>query len=177
MKKILALSIVLLLVCLTAAGCTLIRPKNSATEAATSAPTAPVIAEPTLAPVEAVTSAPVDTTPNGDKKYATVEEYIASDEMKENIASIESAGGDTMTIKVYAEGSSMVYDYMFTETYDAATVAVMKTSLDTSLDTGAETYETTASVIQEQVEEEDVSVTIIYRNGDGSVITQKTFEQ
>lgn len=105
----------------------------------------------------------------------TVETYFNSEEGKAEIEKVQEMFEGTLDVKVYAEGNEMYYDYAYTTTYDDATVEVLKETLAESLDTQASTFTSVVDAMEKEVDGE-VTLTVIYRNGDDKVLAEKTFE-
>ena len=112
------------------------------------------------------------------KAYATVKEYLDTPEVQSQINStIESNKTDDMEMSVYAEGdNTLVYDYTFTKTYDENDVAELKSGLDKALEEKGSTFTSVAGTLKTYVAVENPKVKVIYRNGDNTVITERTFE-
>lgn len=105
----------------------------------------------------------------------TVETYLESEEGKAEIEKVQEMFEGTLDVKVYAEGNEMYYDYAYTTEYDEATAEVLKETLAESLDTQASTFESVVDSMEEIVDGE-VTLTVIYRNGDQTVLAEKTYE-
>ena len=72
----------------------------------------------------------------GDTEFATLADYLADPDVKASIdAEIENQTDDSMTIKVYADGNALVYEYQFTDEYDLSDED-MKQSLQDALKEG-----------------------------------------
>ncbi len=105
----------------------------------------------------------------------TVETYLATEEGQADIDKVKEMFEGTLEVDVYANGNEMVYDYKYVTTYDDATAEILKESLTDSLDTQASTFESVVTTMEEVVDGE-VTLTVIYRNGDDSVLAEKTYE-
>ena len=56
---------------------------------------------------------------SGEAMFASLADYLADPDVKASIdAEIENQTDDSMTIKVYADGNALVYEYQFTDEYD-----------------------------------------------------------
>ena len=116
----------------------------------------------------------------GDTEFATLADYLADPDVKASIdAEIENQTDDSMTIKVYADGNALVYEYQFTDEYDLSDED-MKQSLQDALKEGCEenasTFEDIADTIESEVGLSGVHVRLVYLNGDGSEIYTHDFE-
>ena len=116
----------------------------------------------------------------GDTEFASLADYLADPDVKASIdAEIENQTDDSMTIKVYADGNALVYEYQFTDEYDLSDED-MKQSLQDALKEGCEenasTFEDIADTIESEVGLSGVHVRLVYLNGDGSEIYTHDFE-
>lgn len=84
-----------------------------------------------------------------------------------------------MTIKVYADGNALVYEYQFTDEYDLSDEAE-KQSVQDALKEGCEenasAFEDIADTLESEVGLSGVHVRLVYLNGDGSEIYTHDFE-
>lgn len=116
----------------------------------------------------------------GDTEFATLADYLADPDVKASIdAEIENQTDDNMTIKVYADGNALVYEYQFTDEYDLSDEAE-KQSVQDALKEGCEenasTFEDIADTLESEVGLSGVHVRLVYLNGDGSEIYTHDFE-
>lgn len=111
-----------------------------------------------------------------DGKYKTVEAYLADPVVKSTIEESLGEDSDTMAIEVKAEGSNLVYEYAFTETYEADLLDVMKSSLESSTAANEATFKDVANSLKDVVAGDDLGVVTRYLNGDGTVIYETTFK-
>ena len=116
----------------------------------------------------------------GDTEFATLADYLADPDVKASIdAEIEAQTDDSMTIKVYADGNALVYEYQFTDEYDLSDEAE-KQSVQDALKEGCEenasTFEDIADTLESEVGLSGVHVRLVYLNGDGSEIYTHDFE-
>lgn len=116
----------------------------------------------------------------GDTEFATLADYLADPDVKASIdAEIENQTDDSMTIKVYADGNALVYEYQFTDEYDLSDEAE-KQSVQDALKEGCEenasTFENIADTLESEVGLSGVHVRLVYLNGDGSEIYTHDFE-
>lgn len=116
----------------------------------------------------------------GDTEFATLADYLADPDVKASIdAEVENQTDDSMTIKVYAVGNALVYEYQFTDEYDLSDEAE-KQSVQDALKEGCEenasTFEDIADTLESEVGLSGVHVRLVYLNGDGSEIYTHDFE-
>lgn len=84
-----------------------------------------------------------------------------------------------MTIKVYADGNALVYEYQFTDEYDLsddATKQSVQDALKEGCEENASTFEDIADTLESEVGLSGVHVRLVYLNGDGSEIYTHDFE-
>ena len=106
-------------------------------------------------------------------KFATIEDYINSEEMKAELDSmIDMMEGLGMKIEVLGDGDKLIYRYTYNEQMPADTLA---DTLLASLDAQASTFESVASSLKLLVEVEDPIVVVEYYNADGTEICSKEF--
>lgn len=112
--------------------------------------------------------------------FASLADYLADPDVKASIdAEIENQTDDNMTIKVYADGNALVYEYQFTDEYDLSDEAE-KQSVQDALKEGCEenasAFEDIADTLESEVGLSGVHVRLVYLNGDGSEIYTHDFE-
>lgn len=116
----------------------------------------------------------------GDAEFATLADYLADPDVKASIdAEIEAQTDDSMTIKVYADGNALVYEYQFTDEYDLsddATKQSVQDALKEGCEENASTFEDIADTLESEVGLSGVHVRLVYLNGDGSEIYTHDFE-
>lgn len=108
------------------------------------------------------------------KKYATLQEYYDDPVNTKGIDEIKKSNEGVMKIDVRVEGSVLVYDFTYLTTIDSSALPSVKQTMDQALDSTASTFESLAQIMQNDIDE-SVSLLVIYRNGDGAVITERTF--
>lgn len=116
----------------------------------------------------------------GDAEFATLADYLADPDVKASIdAEIEAQTDDSMTIKVYADGNALVYEYQFTDEYDLsddATKQSVQDALKEGCEENASTFEDIVDTLESEVGLSGVHVRLVYLNGDGSEIYTHDFE-
>lgn len=116
----------------------------------------------------------------GDTEFATLADYLADPDVKASIdAEIENQTDDSMTIKVYADGNALVYEYQFTDEYDLSDEDIKQSVLDAlkeGCEENASTFEDIADTLESEVGLSGVHVRLVYLNGDGSKIYTHDFE-
>jgi len=193
MKRIIALLLIFVM-CAAFAGCSAkIKTASDATEATEKAtayePATQASATEEPETEEPETEAPATEAPDDDEpedkdddpvkiggKYSSLSDYLNSSDFKEQFDSAKEAGGDLLSIECYAEGDTLVYDYKYNTTFSDSVLSTMKDSLETALDSTSSTFESIAGMLKLVINDiSDPSVKVIYRNGDGSIICEKTF--
>lgn len=107
------------------------------------------------------------------KPYKSMDEFVASDELKAELASAkESLGNSGLDITVVAEGNKLVYVYTMQEQMDTAGMAE---ALKSGLDAQSATFENVAKSLTEAVDVENPTVVVRYLNNDGSEIYSQEF--
>ena len=107
-------------------------------------------------------------------KYATLEDFINSDMMQEQLDSqIASLEGTGLTAEVIAEDNKLVYSFTITDPNVAA--ALDAASLQSTLDSQASTFESIASMIPLAVEIDNPVVVVRYLDSAGAVIVSQEF--
>lgn len=97
----------------------------------------------------------------------------------ESSSSSKAASDDSMTIKVYADGNALVYEYQFTDEYDLSDEDIKQSVLDAlkeGCEENASTFEDIADTLESEVGLSGVHVRLVYLNGDGSEIYTHDFE-
>lgn len=109
------------------------------------------------------------------KKYPTLKKYLEDPANIKGIDAVKESSSGTMDIDVKADGNTMVYDYTYRTKIEDSDLPGVKQTIDSSLDSTESTFVGLADTLQNQIEE-DIKVKIVYRNADGEVITERTFE-
>ena len=117
---------------------------------------------------------------SGEAMFASLADYLADPDVKSSIdAEIENQTDDSMTIKVYADGNALVYEYQFTDEYDLSDEDIKQSVLDAlkeGCEENASTFEDIADTLESEVGLSGVHVRLVYLNGDGSEIYTHDFE-
>ena len=164
MKRMIALLLVVL-VCISVAGCSLFGgDKKSATP---DSDTSSASSSSTKSSVSSISSV---------SKYGSIADYLEDEEVKAAINSAldEDYSNIFSDMKVYAEDNTLVYDYTFVETYDDDAAASMKESIDGKSDDDFG-FASVIDTLRTHVDVENPQIKVIYRNGDGSIITSRVF--
>ena len=107
-------------------------------------------------------------------KYATLEDFLNSDMMQEQldsqVASLEDTG---LTAEVTAEDNKLIYNFTITDPNVAAALDVA--ALQSSLDSQASTFESIASTIPLAVEIDNPVVVVRYLDSAGTELVSREF--
>lgn len=109
-------------------------------------------------------------------KYKHLVDYYNSDEMKSVINSADDAyNNDIYTLRITCEGNSIVYNFRMVQTYDGDAKDEMKSYLEKAMDSMNTSFKSVVDSINEVVED-DCTVIVRYKNGDGEVLSEKEFK-
>lgn len=108
-------------------------------------------------------------------KYKHLVDYYNSDEMKSVINSADDAyNNEIYTLRIMCEGNSIVYNFRMAKTYDGDAKDEMKSYLEQSMESMESSLKSVANSIN-RVVEDDCSVIVRYKNGDGEILAEKEF--
>jgi len=108
-------------------------------------------------------------------KYKHLVDYYNSDEMKSVINSADDAyNNEIYTLHIMCEGNSIVYNFRMAKTYDGDAKDEMKSYLEQSMESMESSLKSVANSIN-RVVEDDCSVIVRYKNGDGEILAEKEF--
>lgn len=106
-----------------------------------------------------------------DFHFTSMEEYVDY-VLSESEGNSFSAG--IMTYKIYASQEYLIYDYTYNEQYDD--IAEIKQKLDESYDPNNKTAQHLLASLRSYVDIDCPKIKYIYRNNDGTVITEQIYE-
>ena len=152
--------------------------KDSAVSSAASSAddTAETVAEATQPAVSSDTSSAAGGN-TATKMFASVEDYLNNPQVQDSINSqINNNSYSSITMNVYAEGDTLVYDYTFTQAFTESELATVKSSLDSSLESASGTFSDVVKELKTYVNVENPKAKVIYRNSDGTEITERIYE-
>lgn len=102
---------------------------------------------------------------------STLEEYISNDtEAAQQIKNM-----NTNELAVTVEGNTLVYTYTYPQVIDASLVDAVKTQLESTIDSSSSTFTGLADQLEEQSGIDGISVKVVYLNGDGTELMNKTY--
>ena len=100
-----------------------------------------------------------------------LEEYVKSNE--ELAQEIEACSISGMNIDI--AGNDLTYTYKYDQTLDEATAAIMKSELEKAMSTMDPTFESVRDTLIEETGFSDISVIIIYTDGNDTVLYEKAY--
>ena len=107
-------------------------------------------------------------------KYASIKEYVESDEVQSELESMLSGmDTSTMSMEVYGEDNKLVYSYTYL--VDLSALGDIASTLDAALEEQASVFESVASSLKLAVDVENPVVVVKYLDKDGNVIVSKEF--
>ena len=113
---------------------------------------------------------------NSSGKFASIEDYLNDPTVKSALdTTINSSSTDDLTLEVKAEDNKLIYEYTYTEVYEADSVELMKESLATASDSFSSTFNGVVNSLEAAVDVENPVVVTRYNNGDGTLIYEQEF--
>ena len=101
----------------------------------------------------------------------TLEEYINSDEeAKSTIDSLSTSG---MTVDV--TGNTLTYTYTYPQTFDAATVELMKSELGNAMESMDSSFESIGDTLEEGSGIDDITVRVVYEDAAGTELFSEDY--
>lgn len=110
-----------------------------------------------------------------DGRYKTVEAYLENPTVKSSLEESMGSVPEDIDIEIIGTTNELIYQYTFEETYDAATVELLKSSFEGSVDSLEASMVDIANSLKDCVSANNLCVVVKYLNGDGTVIFEKTF--
>ena len=103
---------------------------------------------------------------------ATLEEYMNKDgEVQQSIESM----GESSNMDISVEGNTITYTYKYAQTYDSSVIPSMAKTMESTMNNMSSTFEKVAENLEEQTEIDDITVRVVYLNGDGTEIYSQNF--
>lgn len=107
-----------------------------------------------------------------NKQYATLDEFIESDEAKTIIESTQKTAGDMLDFSLLAEGDNLVYQFKYTDMMEAD-----GSYFSDYLKSYESTYKSSAEYVANIVDVDDPHIVIRYLNIDDTLIYEAEFDQ
>ena len=107
-------------------------------------------------------------------KYASIQEFIESDMMQEQLATqMSSLEGSGMSMELSAEDNKLIYSFKIDDPDLSA--AMDASALESSLDSQASTFESVAGVLPAAIDVENPVVVVRYLDSDGNELASREF--
>ena len=105
----------------------------------------------------------------------TLEDYVNGDsDAQQQLSDLESSLGEGGSVTIKDNNIEMIYKYG--ETYDDATVSVMKTQLEKGMTSMDSTFQGLVDELKDESGIDDASMTIIYQDASGTELYSKTYK-
>lgn len=110
----------------------------------------------------------------------TLESFVNSNaELKEDFDNIGKTSSNSMGDMVLAvKENTLTYTYTYKQTFDSASLELMKTELDKQLQSSSvvSQFQSVAKQLESETKIDGIKVQVVYQNGDKTEISQATFE-
>lgn len=107
-------------------------------------------------------------------KFASVQEFVESDMMQEELASqMSSLEGSGMSMELTAEDNKLIYNFKIDDPDLSAAMDV--SALESSLDSQASTFESVAGILPAAIDVENPVVVVRYLDSDGNELASREF--
>lgn len=105
-------------------------------------------------------------------KFASIEDFVNSDEMQSQLSEMLASMGDSLDIDVRGEGNKLVYEFRYPE---GTATDGLAAQLEEALSSLESTYTGIATSLKDAVEVENPVVVVTYAESDGTVIYSQEF--
>lgn len=103
---------------------------------------------------------------------STLEEFVNSDaEAKQSLEEL-----NTNDLAVEVKENTIIYTYTYEQTFDSSVVSALSGTIESTLDDSSASFISMADTLEKESGIEEVTVKIIYLNGDGSEIFSKEYK-
>ena len=109
------------------------------------------------------------------KHYATLQQYLDDPDNSEGLEKLKKQSGEAIDLDIEIEDDTLVYDYTYTTAIEESNIANVSDILNQMLESSKDNFQKLAGVMQSQIDE-DIKIKVVYRNTDGEVIAEKTFD-
>ena len=103
---------------------------------------------------------------------STLEEYVNSNKEAKQSLEAMSTGG----LNVEVKDNTIIYTYTYEQTFDPSVVSALSGTIESTLDDSSASFTSMADTLEKESGIEEVTVKIIYLNGDGSEIFSKEYK-
>ena len=105
----------------------------------------------------------------------TLEEYVNSDsDVQQELNDLESSLGNGGSITVKENNIELIYKY--DQTFDEATATAMKPQLEQAMNSMESQFQSMIDDLKEDSGIEDVSMTIVYQDANGTELYSNTYQ-
>lgn len=105
----------------------------------------------------------------------TLEEYVNSDsDVQQELSDLESSLGNGGSITVKENNIKLIYKY--DQTFDEATATAMKPQLEQAMNSMESQFQGMIDDLKEDSGIEDVSMTIVYQDANGTELYSNTYQ-
>ncbi len=105
----------------------------------------------------------------------TLEEYVNSDsDVQQELSDLESSLGNGGSITVKENNIELIYKY--DQTFDEATATAMKPQLEQAMNSMESEFQGMIDDLKEDSGIEDVSMTIVYQDANGTELYSNTYQ-
>ena len=105
----------------------------------------------------------------------TLEEYVNSDsDVQQELSDLESSLGNGGSITVKENNIELIYKY--DQTFDEATATAMKPQLEQAMNSMESQFQSMIDDLKEDSGIEDVSMTIVYQDANGTELYSNTYQ-
>mgnify|MGYP004486199717 FL=1 len=105
----------------------------------------------------------------------TLEEYVNSDsDVQQELSDLESSLGNGGSITVKENNIKLIYKY--DQTFDEATATAMKPQLEQAMNSMESQFQSMIDDLKEDSGIEDVSMTIVYQDANGTELYSNTYQ-
>lgn len=111
-----------------------------------------------------------------DGKFKTVEAYLADPTVMDTIKESIDSQAEGLNIEVKGTENTLIYEYVFEEAYDEATIEIMKVAFENNVSSLEATFVDVANSLVDVVAADDLGVTVKYADANGTIIFEKTFK-
>ena len=107
------------------------------------------------------------------KKYDSVDDLVASDEMQSEMEEFKTTpNGSLMNLEIKADGEKIIYAYTLNQQVDPEALVE---SLEAALDEQKDAFSQAAKALKKEVKADNLSVIVQYLNNDGTEIYSREF--
>lgn len=109
----------------------------------------------------------------------SLEDYLKEPETVKQLDALKSqAESAGQSMDVFAENGNLVYEYSLgdLDLSDDTAKEQLKSAISEAMDASASMFETVASTLQTELKDENISVVVRYKSGDGEVLYENSYK-